>query len=407
MNRNESKGALSGIRIIDFGHVLAEPYGTMLLSHMGAEVIKVESRKRVDEQRVATGGGLLKDPDASSNFFEINMNKKSCTINLKTEKGIELAKKLVATADVVTENMRPGVMKKLGLNYEELVKIKPDLIMLSLSGYGQTGPYSKFAAYAPCFSCFGGQAVLTGYADGEPNTMTSDCDARAGTAGAFAILMALYIRKLTGKGNYIDLTSYEALNMQIGDQMMDYSMNGRSPMRTGNHDAIMAPHNCYRCKGDDDTWISIAVGSDEEWEALCTVMGSPEWTKDEAFSSAYSRWKNQDKLDPLIEAWTIQYNSVNLMAMLQEAGVAAIPSFKAEEVFHNPQLLSREGVVEVEHPVLGKRKVIAPPWIMSETPARIYRYAPLIGEHNDYVFHELLGIPEEEQERLKEEQVIY
>lgn len=278
--------------------------------------------------------------------------------------------------------------------------------MLSLSGYGGTGPYAHYAAYAPCFSCFSGQANLTGYADGVPNTLTSDCDARAGTTAAFAVLMALNIRQRTGQGQFIDLSSSEALNMLIGDQMMDYSMNGRSPMRTGNHDAIMAPHNCYRCKGHD-AWISIAVANDQEWEALCRVMGSPEWTKEEAFSSAYSRWQNQDRLDRLMEEWTINYRYQELMELLQEAGVAAMPSFKAKDLFTNPHLIAREAITEVTHPVLGTRKTIAPPWKLSETPARISRPAPLLGEHNEYVFGELLGMSTKEQEQLKLEEVIF
>ena len=400
------KSALKGVRVADFGWVLAEPYGSMLLAHMGAEVIKIESHRRIDEQRTHTGAGVSKDYEASSNFFEINLNKLSVSIDLKTAKGKELAKRLVSVSDVAMENMRPGVMKRLGLGYEELVKVKQDLIMLSLSGYGGTGPYAHYAAYAPCFSCFSGQANLTGYADGVPNTLTSDCDARAGTAAAFAVLMALNIRQRTGQGQFIDLSSSEALNMLIGDQMMDYSMNGRSPMRTGNHDAIMAPHNCYRCKGHD-AWISIAVANDQEWEALCRVMGSPEWTKEEAFSSAYSRWQNQDRLDRLMEEWTINYRYQELMELLQETGVAAMPSFKAKDLFTNPHLIAREAITEVTHPVLGTRKTIAPPWKLSETPARISRPAPLLGEHNEYVFGELLGMSTKEQEQLKLEEVIF
>lgn len=400
------KSALKGVRVADFGWVLAEPYGSMLLAHMGAEVIKIESHRRIDEQRTHTGAGVSKDYEASSNFFEINLNKLSVSIDLKTAKGKELAKKLVGISDVAMENMRPGVMKRLGLGYEDLVKVKEDIIMLSLSGYGGTGPYSHYAAYAPCFSCFSGQANLTGYADGVPNTLTSNCDARAGTAAAFAVLMALNIRQRTGQGQFIDLSSSEALNMLIGDQMMDYSMNGRSPRRTGNHDAIMAPHNCYRCRGND-AWISIAVANDQEWAALCRVMGDPEWTKEDAFSSSYKRWQNQDRLDRLMEEWTINYRYQELMELLQEVGVGAMPSFKAKDLFTNPHLISREAITEVTHPVLGTRKTIAPPWIMSETPARISRTAPLLGEHNEYVFGELLGISTKEQEKLKEEEVIF
>ncbi len=400
------KKALSGVRVADFGWVLAEPYGSMLLAHMGAEVIKIESRAKVDEQRVQGGGTVSKDPEASSNFFEINMNKLSVTLNLKSAKGIELAKRIVSISDVATENMRPGVMNRLGLGYEDLRQVKPDIIMLSLSGYGGTGPLSKYAAYAPCFSCFSGQAFLTGYADGVPNTLTSDCDARAGTMGAFAILMALLIRDKTGQGQHIDLSSSEALNMQIGDQMMEYSMNGRNPKRCGNRDAIMAPHNTYRCKGDD-AWISIAVGNDAEWNALCRVMGDPEWTKDEAFSSQYGRWQNQDKLDKHITEWTMNYDYNELMADLQNAGVAAIPSFKAEDLFTNPHLLERGAITKVHHPVLGDRRVITPPWKFSETPATISRVAPLLGEHNEYVFGELLGMSTSEMKQLMDDKIIF
>lgn len=399
--------ALNGIRVADFGWVLAEPYGSMLLAHMGAEVIKIESHSRIDEQRTHTGGGILKDPEASSNFFEINMNKRSVTLNLKSAQGIELAKKVVSISDVATENMRPGVMNKLGLGYKDLVQVKPDLIMLSLSGYGQNGPFGKFAAYAPCFSCMSGQAVLAGYADAEPNTLTSACDARAGTAGAFAILMALTIRDMTGQGNFIDLSSFEALNMEIGDQMMDYSMNGRSPKRDGNHvNYPMAPHNVYRCKGHDD-WISIAVETDEEWAALCNVMGNPEWTKEDDFSTGYKRWKNQERLDKLMTEWTVDIEKHELMDLLQSAGVAAIPSFKAKDLFTNPHILAREAVQNIHHSVLGDRKCITPPWKFSETPAKIYRPAPLMGEDNEYVFGELLGMSTTEMKHLMDAEVIF
>ncbi len=398
--------ALSGVRIIDFGHVLAEPYGTMLLSYLGAEVIKVESNSHVDEQRVQTGGGVLKDVNASSNFFEINLNKKSITLNLKTDEGRALAKKLVATADVVTENMRPGVMAKNTLSYEDLKAVKEDIIYLSLSGYGQTGPYAKYAAYAPCFSCFGGQAELCGYEDGEPNNMTSNCDSRAGTAAAFAILMALHLRQKTGKGTYIDLTSYEGLNMMIGDQMMDYALNGRSPMRSGNRDGIHAPSNCYRCEGYE-SWISISVGTDDEWKALCRVMGDPEWTQDPKFTGCVNRLRHQDEMDAKIAEWTKDKDAYKLMEVLQEAGVAAMPSFNADQLYHNPQMLARDAIAEVDHPVIGKRLTVAPPFKLPETPAKIYRYAPLIGEHNEEVFCGILGLSRDEMQKLQEEQVIY
>jgi crotonobetainyl-CoA:carnitine CoA-transferase CaiB-like acyl-CoA transferase len=399
-------GALKGVRIADFGHVLAGPYLTMLLGALGAEVIKIETRKRPDEQRVQHGAGASSDYESSSNFFEINLNKLSVSLDLSTKRGAELARRIVGISDIVMENMRPGVMDKLGLGYKDLVKVKPDIIMLSLSGYGGTGPYRAYTAYAPCFSCFGGQAHLTGYEDAEPNTLTSSCDSRAGTAGAFAILAALNLREQTGQGQYIDLSSSEVLNAMVGDQMMDYAMNGRSPTRHGNHDPILAPHNCYRCQGDDN-WVSIAVGTDAEWDGLCRAMGNPDWCRDPAFATALGRWQDQNRLDQLIQEWTAKHGHYELMQLLQNNGVAAMPSFKAEDLFSDPHSAARGAITEVDHPVLGTRKAITPPWKLSETPAGVVRTAPLLGEHNDYVLRDLLGIPEDELRRLQEEKVVY
>jgi crotonobetainyl-CoA:carnitine CoA-transferase CaiB-like acyl-CoA transferase len=401
-----NKSALHGVRIADFGHVLAGPYSTMLLGAMGAEVIKIETRKRPDEQRVQHGGGASLDYESSSNFFEINLNKLSVSLDLSVPKGRDLARRVVGVSDIVMENMRPGVMDKLGLGYKDLIKVKPDIIMLSLSGYGATGPYREYTAYAPCFSCFGGQAVLTGYPDAEPNTLTSSCDSRAGTAAAFAMLMALNIREQTGEGQYIDLSSSEVLNAMVGDQMMDYAMNGRSPVRDGNHDPLMAPHSVYRCAGED-RWLSIAVGSEVEWNALVEAMGAPKWARDAEFATLADRLRNQDALDRLIEAWTVNQDAADLATLLQSRGVAAMPSNRAEDLFTDPHLVARGGVTEVSHPFLGVRKTIAPPWKLSETPAQITRTAPLLGEHNDYVLQELLGISEDELGQLVQEKVVY
>lgn len=401
-----SPSALKGVRIADFGHVLAGPYSTMLLGALGAEVIKIETRKRIDEQRVQHGSGASKDCESSSNFFEINLNKRSITIDLSQPRGAELARRVVSVSDVVMENMRPGVMAKLGLGYKDLRKVKPDIIMLSLSGYGGTGPYRAYTAYAPCFSCFGGQAELTGYEDAEPNTLTSSCDSRAGTAGTFAILMALNLREQTGQGQYIDLSSSEALNAMVGDQMMDFAMNGRSPTRHGNHDAIMAPHNCYRCSGSDE-WISIAVGSEDEWARLCAAMGNPQWASDPDFDTQLGRWNNQKKLDALIEQWTTRHDKLALMKLLQENGVAAMPSMKAEDLFADPHLAARDAILEIEHPVLGKRRTIAPPWKLTETPAQVFSAAPLLGQDNEYVFRNLLQLSESDYKQLVEDKIIY
>jgi crotonobetainyl-CoA:carnitine CoA-transferase CaiB-like acyl-CoA transferase len=398
--------ALRGVRVADFGWVLAGPYSTMLLSYLGAEVIKIESRRRIDEQRVAHRAGMSENYEASSNFLEINLNKRSVSINLAKPEGAALARRLVGVSDVVIENMRPGVMDRLGLGYKDLSKVKPDIIMASISGWGSKGPLREYTAYAPCFASFSGMGHLTGYADEEPNTGTSSNDARSGTAAAFAVMMALVLRQQTGQGQYIDLSSCEALNSLIGDRIMEYMMSGESPMRSGNHDAGMAPHNCYRCSGDDQ-WISIAVADDEEWAALRVAMGHPPELSDVAFATGSGRWKHRARLDALIEAWTLKQEVAALTELLQRHGVAAIPSFSAAELFANPHLLACGAITETVHPVLGKRKAVSPPWKLSATPARIDRTAPQLGEDNDYVLGELLGLASEDVQRLADAQVVY
>jgi benzylsuccinate CoA-transferase BbsF subunit len=404
MNRD----ALKGIRVADFSWVWAGPLATLLLSFMGAEVIKIESRKRLDQTRHGsiTTGDSFSDFDASPIFNNANLNKKGVTIDLSRPEGAELARRIVALSDVAMENMRPGVMDKLGLGYKDLVKVKPDIIMCSSSGFGSSGPYREYAGYAPIFAAFGGLAHLTGYENGEPNTMSGVMDLRVGTTSAFAILAALLHRQKTGEGQYIDLSSSECVSVLVGAELMEYTMNKRSPHRLGNQDSIMAPHNCYRCKGDDK-WISIAVATDEEWDAMCRVMGTPAWTKEELFSNVYSRWKNRTKLDELIEKWTINYTHYEVMELLQSAGVAAMPSFSAEELLSDPHVKARGLINEVQHPVLGKKVVVNPSWKYSETPARIHKASPLLGEHNEEVFVDLLGMSKEEIKKLEEGKILY
>jgi benzylsuccinate CoA-transferase BbsF subunit len=402
------KDALKGIRVADFSWVWAGPVATMLLSFLGAEVIKIESRKRIDQTRQGslTTGDTFANYDASPMFNNANLNKKGITLDLSRPEGVELAKKVVALSDVVLENMRSGVMDKLGLGYSELVKVKPDIVMLSASGFGSTGPYREYAGYAPIFALFGGLAYLTGYEDGEPNAMSGVMDLRIGTASAFAVLAALLHRQETGEGQYIDLSSSECISALVGPQLMEYTMNKRSPIRSGNQDSIMAPHNCYRCRGNDK-WISIAVATDEEWNDMCRVMGNPAWTNDEAFCSIYSRWKNRAKLDELIGAWTINYSHYEVMELLQGAGVAAMPSFSAEEILSDPHVRARGVITENEHPVMGKKVVLNPSWKLSETPARVHKASPLLGENNEEVFGGLLGMSKEEIKLLVDAQIIY
>lgn len=400
--------ALEGVRIADFCWLWAGAYATGLLALLGAEVIKIESMARPDPSRkmTLTIGQAFEGVDHSPVFNSINLNKLSVRLNLKQPEAVVLAKKIVQISDVASENMRPGVMDSIGLGYEVLREVKPDIIMLSSSSFGSEGPLRRYGGYAPSFACYSGLAHLTGYSDGPPNPLTGSTDLMSATTSAFAIMAALNHRQHTGQGQHIDMASVESLAVFTGDALMEYIMNGRVQSRNGNHDRIMAPHNCYRCRGEDK-WVSIAVATDEEWQAFCNAAGHPEWASDERFADAYSRWKNERELNDLIGEWTVNYTHYEVTEILQKAGVAAMPSFSNEEIFSDPHFKARELAVEVEHPSMGKQVVLGPPWRFSETPARVTKSAPTIGENNEYVFGEILGMSGKEIARLMEEEIIY
>jgi len=398
--------ALDGVRIADFCWLWAGAYATGLLALLGAEVIKIESMARPDPSRKMTLTQAFEGIDHSPIFNSINLNKLSVSLNLKQPEAVVLAKKIVQISDVASENMRPGAMDSIGLGYDVLKEVKPDIIMLSSSAFGAEGPLRRYGGYAPSFACYSGLAHLTGYSDGPPNPMTGSTDLMSATTSAFAIMAALNHRQHTGQGQHIDMASVESLAVFTGDALMEYIMNGRVQSRNGNHDRIMAPHNCYRCRGDDK-WVSIAVATDEEWQAFCNAAGHPEWASDERFADTYSRWKNERELNDLIGEWTVNYTHYEVTEILQKAGVAAIPSFSNEEIFSDPHFKARELAVEVEHPSMGKQVVLGPPWRLSETPARVTKSAPTMGENNEYVFGEILGMSGKEIARLIEEEIIY
>jgi len=401
-----NRSALEGVRIADFSWAWAGPYATMLLATMGAEVIKIESSQKLDHVRLrALGFGVFRGADRSPFFNDLNLNKLSVTLNLGQPEAVELAKRIVRISDVAIQNMRTGAMDRLGLGYEDLKKVRPDIIYLSSSACGATGPEKGYIGYAPTFGALGGAVHLTGYPDAAPQQMMGAIDLRSAATAAFAILAALCYRQRTGEGQFIDLSSQETISVLIGDVIMDYTMNGRDQTRNGNRDEAMAPHNCYRCR--DGKWVTIAIGNEEEWKAFCSAIGEPDWTKDPRFCDAYGRQRNQDELDQRVEAWTMNYTPYQVTRILQKARVAAFPSLNSKGLAADRHLKERGAFEEVQHPVMGKRVVVAPHWKLSDTPARPYRHAPLLGEHNEYVFGELLGLRLEEIKELKEKGIIY
>ena len=340
-------------------------------------------------------------------FHSVNRNKLGITLDLTQPEATDIAKRLVKVSDVVIENFSPGVMKRLGIDYVSLKKINPGIIMISLPAVGGNGPLSNIVTYGPSLSALAGLESTIGY-PGERvlGQQIGVADANSAIHGALAVLMALYYRKKTGKGQNIELSQLEALISVMGEAFLDYFMNERSVELVGNRDSRMAPHNNYRCKGEDE-WISLAIFTDEEWRRFSEAIGAPIWTKQKKFTDTYGRWKNREELDDLISAWTSERTKEECVSLLQKAGVAATPCLDIEGRFLLPHFQEREVYVTVEHPKAGAEWVVGIPWKLSDTPGKVRRAAPLLGQHNDYVFGEILSLSKLEIERLKQKKVIY
>lgn len=400
---------LEGVRIADFTWVWAGPAGTELLAYLGAEVIKIESETRLDSARrnPFRTGVEIPPVNQNINFNALNHNKRGITLDLTKPKGKELLFKLIAKSDVLTHNFSGGAMERMGFSYAEVTKVRPDIIYVGMSGFGSSGPMKQYRGYDPIFAALSGMTDLIGYPDSPPQRtgIAGMYDISNGAALAFATIAALEYRARTGEGQFIDLSQWEIANCLAGDAFMDYFMNGRRASRTGNYDQYWAPHNCYRCKGVDK-WVSIAVTNEEEWQAFCRAMGRPKWAKDERFSNAFNRLQNQQELDKLISEWTILYSNYEATEILQKAGIAAFPSMSHEDLANDRHLNERGAFITIDHPEMGKRTYLTPPWRLSATPAEITKHAPLLGEDNEYVFCELLGLSIEEFAILVGENVI-
>ena len=293
--------ALEHIRVIDLTTAWAGPFATMILADLGAQVIRVEAIQRIDSWRLLNQMRPSEDGawERSMSGNSVNRNKYGITLDLTNPRGVRVFKSLVKVADIVIENYSPRVMLNFGLDYPVLKAINPSLIMLSLPGWGMTGPWRYYVGFARTVEQLGGLSQLTGYLDSGPAVIGPGLDIGdpvAGLSGAFALLISLQHRLTTGQGQYIDCSQNEALTCLIGDAVMDYTMNKRVQGRRGNRHPFMAPHGCYRCRdlNNDDRRVAIAIGSDEEWVHFSDAMGNPAWTKEQRFADSLSRWQNQD-----------------------------------------------------------------------------------------------------------------
>jgi benzylsuccinate CoA-transferase BbsF subunit len=394
-----------------------------MLADMGAEVIKVESRSRIDYARLG-GAPVPKDlveksPEAiavaypdhlelNPLFHLLNRGKLGIAVDFTKPRGGELIRELVKRSDVVADNFTPGVLDKYDLGYDALADVKSDIIVVSLCLAGHTGPLKGTRGYAPIITALSGLDSMVGYPDESTpcGTRFAFGDHVAATHGALAILMALIHRNRTGEGQYIDISEWEAVTSLLGEPLMDYIMNGRIQGPMGNHDVSMSPHGFYPCKGDQG-WVSIAVKTDEEWRSFCQAIGEPPWAHDDRFRDGHSRLVNRDALDEYVGRWTADRTPGEAVEVLQKAGVAASPFMTSKDQDTDPHFRAREIFVEVDHPKVGTETLYGIPWKLSETPGVIRRSGPTLGQDNDYVFRELLGVSQADLDQLVQEKVIY
>jgi benzylsuccinate CoA-transferase BbsF subunit len=399
---------LDGIRVADFCWVWAGPYCTMLLAALGAEVIKIEGQSRPDLIRRSTTKWRVRDDPSiieatripGAGFNTINMSKKSLSLDLSTPESRELARRLAAISDVVVDNMRPGAMAALGLGYEDLRKLRPDIIVLSSSSQGQKGPQSRYEGFATIHQSIGGQAYITGYPDDSPSPGPNDTDIMNGTTSALAILAALYYRKQTGEGQFIDYSQCEGVSSLIGELLLGYQMNSEIPERMGNAHPVYAPHNLYRCWGVD-RWLALEIHSDEEFAILAGVIGKPELASDPRFATMAARKKDEAELDRIIDEWTRCRDRDWMVDELYRAGLAVTPSQDYKDLYADPHLRARGAFVTFDAPEVGKLELVGVPWKNSAYEAFLRR-APLLGEHNEYVLKELLGLSQAEIDSFQE-----
>ncbi|MCH7511988.1 MAG: CoA transferase [Chloroflexi bacterium] len=423
---------LSDVRVIDFSVVWAGPFATMLLADLGAEVIKVEnphvlqpatrggiarpSKAMLQTQDAIIGGYPNNEPgprpwNYHPFFVQLYRNKKSCTVDWRRPEGLEIIGRLVAKADVFIENTVQGTLERLGITYEWLREMNEEIIVVRMPAYGLSGPYASARAFGAQLESVMGHTLLRGYRDLDvsSNRAIYSADYLAGTQGALAVMMALWHRKKTGRGQLIEIGQAENASGMFVQAFMDYALNGNVQTRIGNrsvHDA--APYGVYPCLSPgnaneaEDRWIAITVTNDEEWLALRKVMGDPAWANAADLATNAGRAAEQDLLDEKLAEWTRGFDDYDLFHRLQAAGVPAAPVLEASRLFDDPHVQAR-GIYQPQRLFddVGTFRFTTPFYRLPETPATVHQPPVALGEHNDYVYRELLGVSDEEYERLK------
>lgn len=397
--------ALEGVKVVEFSWYAAGPMVCKYLANLGAEVIHVESSSRPDGFRgYPPFRGNQPGINSSACYAQYNDSKYGVTLNLKHPRGIELAKQLVTRAAVVLESFTPGTITRMGLGYDELLKINPNLIMLSTCNQGQTGPHAKQPGFGTQLTSLAGFVETTGWPDRDPVLLYAPyIDFVAGLYGAVAVMASLDYRRRTGKGQYIDISQYENGVQWVTPAILDYQANERIATRQGNRDDYAVPHSSYPCLGDD-RWCVIAVHNELEWRKFCEGMGNPDWSKRPEFATMSLRKDNESELDSLIGLWTKKYTADQIMERLQKIGVEAGVVKSGSDLFADPHLQDYVWE-EAVHPEIGRHNYQRPPFKMSLTSPKIETAAPCLGQHNEYVFQEVLGLSRETYLELVDQSV--
>lgn len=375
----QGRAPLAGVRIADFTIHAAGPFCTHLLSQLGAECIKVESSARLDAFRKphAVYGRMQ-----AATFDQVSANKLSVRLNLKQPEAVALAKRLVAVCDVAAESFRPGVMNRLGLGFEALRAVKPDVVLLSLSSSGQSGPDSHFTGYAPLFGAWGGLGWMSGYPDGPPVEMRHVMDHASGMHAAMALVAALHQRQRTGRAQHVDLAAREVASAMLGEALVQASC-GEAPVRPGNGDLGMAPHGVY-ATAQPDRWVTVAVRDDAQWRALARVLGEPALAEDPRYATSEARVQARAELDTWLARRLATLDAQHVVQQLQQGGICAHVSWSAQDLVDDEHLRARGSITRVSGPGLAPRWAVGSPARFSATPAPgIRRLTPELGQDED------------------------
>ena len=394
---------LEKVKVLSFGTGGVVPDAGKIFGELGADVIKIESKDNLDFMRT-----IGPDINNIAGFNEANRSKRSFGVNLKTELGKGLVRKLIKRTDILLENFRGGVMKSLGFDYERVRKLNPKIIYVSSQGFGGGGPYSDVQAYGPMLSSASGMLSIWSQPD-DPYPVGSNSplpDHMASKHAVIAALAALDYRRRTGKGQFIDMAQTEVAVSLIGEHFLDYTFNKRVAKPVGNRSQYAAPHGCYACKGYDE-WCAIAVFTDDEWDGFCKALGNPAWAKEQKFSNLQGRLKNANELDEHIRAWTSTLDAYVVMETLQAAGVAAGVVQRAPDTLADPQLKWFGSVIELEHSVAGPRLYPGVPFKMSGASPGQSTPAPLLGQHTEEICCDLLKMSDEEIRQLLDADVLH